>query len=475
LQYSPRKPTMGSTGQTTFEVKRIAIIGAGPCGLAAAKFLRGQGAFDSITIYEQQEEVGGIWFYSDRPSGTIKVPQTDPFCPPDPPLPAREDGGPPVFPSPMYEKLHANIFGFLMNFTNLKFPAGSWIFPSRENIQSYVVEYAQDVRHMIKFCFEVTSLRLEPEADRDKWRLTARSTVNDDSVDEIYDAVVVANGHYSIPYIPTMDGIQPFHQAHPGVILHSKHYRSATTYTGQKVIIVGNGPSGIDVAYQIGKAGPRALLLSVRHATPPDKLAHVGAEEVAEIKEFLPDQKGVRFADGRVAEDIDAIIFCTGFLFSYPFMPDLAHKLLTTGQGLHGLYQHLFDIRHPTLVFPGLNMKAVPWPVSEGQAAVFAAVWANALQLPPVEQMEAWEKALHDKMGEALHVFPTEADGLYINLMHDWAIQANPQGKEPPYWDDEQLWQRKIFAEAKIKFEQMGGTATTLEEIGFVYPGKPTA
>jgi hypothetical protein len=120
-------------------------------------------------------------------------------------------------------------------------------------------------------------------------------------------------------------------------------------------------------------------------------------------------------------------------------------------------------------------MKAVPWPVSEAQAAVFSAVWANALPLPPVAEMEAWTRELEKQKGEALHVFAKGADGAYINLMHDWVLEANPRGKEPPYWGDEQLWQRKIFLEAKLRFEQQGGTAQTLEELGFIYPGPSVA
>jgi cation diffusion facilitator CzcD-associated flavoprotein CzcO len=465
---------MGSSyTKTPFDIKKIAIIGAGPCGLSAAKYLLAQG-FTSIAIFEQQDEVGGIWYYSNEPTNARLVPQTNPFCPPDPPIHTGE-GEAPMFPTPMYKTLHANIVGTLMNFVDLKFPSESWVFPSREDIQAYVVKYAEQVRPLIRFCYQVKSVRLLPLEGRslalEKWEVEAESTVSGDTVKEIYDAVVVANGHYSTPFLPDIPGIKEFHEAHPEVIIHSKHYRSPTSYTGQKVIVIGNGPSGLDIAYQIGKSCRKPLLLSVRHPTRPDKLEHTGADEIPEIKEFLPDVRGVRLVDGHIEEHIDGIVFCTGFLFSYPFLPDLAGKLLTVGKGVHSLYQHLFYIRHPTLVFPGLNMRAVPFPVSETQAAVFAAVWANALELPPVEEMENWADDLYRRQGEALHVFPQAGDGVYLNAMHDWALKASPRGKEPAYWNDELLWQRSIYAEAKLRFEQQGGTAKTLAELGFIYPG----
>jgi cation diffusion facilitator CzcD-associated flavoprotein CzcO len=47
-----------------FSVNRVAVIGAGPCGLAAAKYLSAQKAFDTVVVYERQTEVGGVWNYS---------------------------------------------------------------------------------------------------------------------------------------------------------------------------------------------------------------------------------------------------------------------------------------------------------------------------------------------------------------------------------------------------------------------------
>ncbi|KAL3589094.1 monooxygenase [Fusarium poae] len=132
---------------------------------------------------------------------------------------------------------------------------------------------------------------------------------------------------------------------------------------------------------------------------------------MAEIEEFLVEEKGVLFRDGRRETDVDAIVFCTGFPYSYPFLRDLDHKLITTGRGVHGLYQHVFHIRHPTLVFPGLNMKAAPWPLAESQAALFAAVWSNNIKLPSQAFMEAWSMELETQTGGALHMFGPDGDG----------------------------------------------------------------
>ncbi|KAL7797597.1 hypothetical protein V8C37DRAFT_370041 [Trichoderma ceciliae] len=452
-----------------FRVNKVAIIGAGPAGLAAARYLRAQGMVDSITIFEQQDEVGGVWYYSGLAPEKVPVPQQDPFWGPEPSI--WPEGAPaPVFPSPMYDRLHANIPGCLMGFHDREFPRDAWVFPKREEIQGYLVKYAEDLRHLIKFRHQVVRVDLETRDGRDQWHLELKSTLNDDQVArETYDAVVVANGHYSVPFIPSIKNVQEFNQAHPSIITHSKQYRKNDQFKGKKVVIVGNGPSGLDLALQINEVASRTLM-SVRHATPPDKIAHIGCEEVPEIVEFLPDQRGLLLKDGSKEKDVDHVVFCTGFLFGYTFLPDLNHRIITSGRSVHGLYQHLFLIQHPTLVFPALNMKSVPWPLAESQAAVFSAVWSNNLQLPSDDEMKKWSNELEERQGESLHVFPALGDdGKYINEFYDWAMKATHIGKEPPRWDGELFWQREISAEAKIKFEEEGCQAKTLAELGFHY------
>lgn len=461
---------MGSINNGRFDIKKIAVIGAGPCGLAAARYLRAQDAFESITIFEQQSEIGGVWNYSSQTPRPYPVPQNDPFLAPDVPL-QRGEGSQegPIFPSPMYEKLHANIPGNLMRFSDKKFPEGVWAFPKRETIQGYLLEYAEDLRGMIKFCFQVEKVSHVPEDGTDRWQLEAKSTVSDETVSETYDAVVMANGHYATPFIPDIKGIKEFHERHPSTIIHSKHFRTPDPYEGKKVIVVGNGPSGTDIALQINNVCKSPALLSVKDATPAERLEHTGCREVPEITGFLSDKKGVQFADGTIETDIDAIVFCTGFMFSYPFLPDLRSKLITNGKGVHGLYKHFICIDHPTLVFPGLNIKAIPWPLAEAQAAVYSALWSNNLDLPPDEEMRQWSRDLEERKGNALHIFSPLEDGYYINEMHDWAMKTRHPGKEPPYWDAEKFWERKVYADAKLRFEKDGCRATSLEELGLRY------
>lgn len=466
---------MGSQETTPFDIKDVAIIGAGPCGLAAAKYLLAQNAFRTIDVFEQQAEVGGVWYHSPRPSATLRVPQVSADCPPDPPLPPSPDhgGDGPVFPSPMYDVLHTNIPRALMCYSDLPLRQDSLIFPSREHIQEYVVVYAEDIRDRIRFSTQVADVRLRVVDGRDRWDVDTLCLATGKTTNATYDAVVVSSGHYTAVYIPNVKGLADFHKAHPGLVSHSKHYRNPAPFANKKVVVVGNAASGIDIAAQISPVCQKPLLLSVQSPTSPANLEFSGAEEVPVIDEFLPGDRAIRFQDGRVEKDIDAVIFATGFLFSFPFLRSLKPAVVTDGRKVHGLYKHLFHIDHPTLVFTRLPIKVVPFPLSESQAAVFSRVWANLLPLPPADEMRKWEADEAERRGDKFHVWPEGGDAAYINSVHALIAQSGTPGKEPPHWSPELVWQRQIYAKAKLQFELRGRTATTLEELGFEYsPGE---
>lgn len=459
---------MGSVDPGAFKVRRVAVIGAGPCGLAAAKYLVAQDAFE-VVVYEQNPEVGGVWFYSRKPSEKLYVPQTSPFCAPDPPV-KPDDGGSPVFASPMYELLHTNIPWTIMKYGDLDFPMDSLIFPSRQGVEDYLIEYSQDLRHLIQFSTQVKNVALRREDNHDKWDITTSHQTTGQQSHATFDAVVVAAGHYSTTFIPDVANIAAFHAAHPGVLSHAKTYRRPEDFAGKKVLVVGNAASGLDIASQISRHSASPLLLSVHEPTPAENLAHVRAEEVPAVAEFLVAERGVRFTDGRVETGLDAVVYCTGYLFTFPFLESLTPGLVSDGRRVYGLYKHLFHIDHPTLVFPGLPIRVVPFPVSEAQAAVYAGVWSNSLSLPSTKEMSQWEEEEAERRGKGFHVFPKLGDSELLDEFSDWTKKSSSgAGKAPPVWSDEQKWQRVTYVEAKLKFETTGRKAKSLAELGFVY------
>ncbi|KAI1452700.1 FAD/NAD(P)-binding domain-containing protein [Annulohypoxylon moriforme] len=511
---------MGSTSPPPprFDIQKIAVVGAGPSGLAVAKYLLAQNAFAQVDVFEQQAEVGGVWNYSavPRPGAELRVPQTSAF--PgwlEGPVYVEEgngkregkgegEGRKPLFPSPMYDDLNTNIPHTIMKYSDLSFRDGCEIFPRREDVQAYLVQYAKDVRHRIRFSTQVTDISLQeknvhkPWEERDQWDVSTTDLVTGEKSRDVYDAVVVASGHYSTPYIP--DGIadiKAFHEAHPGVISHSKLYRNAESYRGKKVVVVGTGASGLDIAAQIRRVSQSPLIVSAREGVTEETLEHFGAgkfAQVGQIKRFLVEERGVEFypledeekkgsdaaeTEGKegpavIEKDVDAVLFCTGYLFTFPFLTTLADPpLVTDGRRVYGLAKHFLHINHPTLAFPGLPIKVIPFPLTEAQGSVLARLWSNTLPLPSRSALEAIEREDGDGTDPGkYHVFPKGGDGRYINELHDWVMRdggGKEGGKEPPYWDGELLWQRGIYIEAKMQFEKTGKSAKTLAELGFRY------
>lgn len=456
-----------------FNVKRIAIVGAGPSGLAVAKFLLAENAFDTIDVFEQQPEVGGIWNYTPNVAGRIFVPQTRPHEPPELPI-WPKDAPAPLFSNPMYDRLNTNIPKGLMGFSDLRFPSESPLFPTREEVQSYLIQYSQEIRHLIHFSMQVENIRQVPGGDQTQWELTLKSTITNEANQTTYDAVVVANGHYSVPFIPSVPGIEAFNSAYPSIITHSKVYRAPEPFTNKKVIVVGSAASGLDIGTQISQVCKKPMLNSIRTSPTfqlsPEESGQKTKEEVPPIAEFLVEERGVIFEDGRIEKDIDAIVYCTGYLYSYPFLKSLDPPPVTSGHRVRGLYQQLFNITHPTLAFTALSQKIIPFPLSEAQGAAIAKVWAGRLDLPGKEEMELWEKYRVEELGDgtSFHVLGYPKDAELINGLHDWVKTADGGfAKEPAYWDEKQLRIREMCVEIRRKFIETGGKAKTLEELGF--------
>ncbi|KAL2220253.1 hypothetical protein M432DRAFT_561066 [Thermoascus aurantiacus ATCC 26904] len=471
------------------KVRSIAIIGAGPAGLAAAKYLLAEKCFEKIDIFEQRSKVGGLWNYSpasDKSGIATPIPQLSPHQPVDEPIwhstGKAEAPRAATFLSPIYQGLETNIPKDLMRYSDKPFPSNSQLFPRFDTVTKYLEEYAEDISHLIRFENQILDVRPE-NASSSTWSVTRRDLKTGLKETVSYDAVVVANGHYNVPYVPAIEGIEVWSKAYPGAISHSKFYDSPEPFRGKKVIVVGNSASGIDIGAQISEVCEGPLLCSSRSESYLSPGPATDSVECPEIVEFLSPsthERGVRFADGRIEENIDAILFCTGYLYSYPFLSSLDPPVVQDGTRTLNVYQHIFYIDRPTIVFPALAQKVIPFPISENQAAVFARVWSGRLSLPSKAEMRAWEDSMvaEKGAGKAFHVLPFPRDADYLNFLYDWAAKAKPQpglenagrGKLGVWWGEKERWMRAHFPEIKKAFLNKGEqrhSIRTLEEIGF--------
>ncbi len=390
------------------------------------------------------------------------------------------------FESPLYDYLETNIPKGLMAYSDKHFPDHSPLYPSHQEVLQYLKEYADDVKHLIQFEHQVRDVTLDQTltSDHDVWRVEAKDVKSGNIFAAQYDAVVVANGHYTIPSLPRIDGIEEWNRAYPGSIIHSKAYRRPRDYVGKKVLVIGNSASGLDIAYQISQACEQPILLSSRSdsafgAMPPAPWRR----DVGEVVEFLPAsnfQKAVRLKQGSIETHIDSIIFATGYFYSYPFLSNLKPPVVTDGLRTQDVYQHLFHIERPSLVFPVINLKVIPFPLAENQAAVVARVWSGRLQLPSKEEMRDWEQETIKQKGNGkyFHLKKLHEDAAQINDLYRWAksasmlpgLENNGQGKTGTAWDERRVWTRSRFPEVKAEYAARGDERVhvkSIEELGF--------
>ncbi|KXS95026.1 hypothetical protein AC578_136 [Pseudocercospora eumusae] len=463
-----------------FRANNVAIIGAGPSGLAAAKYLLAEHAFSRITIFEQRSTVGGLWNYipcdNSESAPDVSIPQTSPHAGFDRPIwkteePGRDAQEQAQFMTAVYERLETNIPRGLMGFSDLEWPEDRQLFPRHEDVLEYIETYAQDVLHLIQFRTQVVEVRPHGQ---DQWLVKTQSVEQKSAstaVEEVFDAVIVASGHYAVPYIPDVRGVQDWNRAHPGRISHSKYYRKPENYAGKKVIVVGNSASGIDIGAQIATVCSLPLLISQKS----ESYLNVGGaspekQEKPEIIEYIPESRGVKFADGSIETKIDAIVYCTGYFYSYPFLDSLDPPVISTGRRVENTYHHLFYTPRPTLSFLVLNQKVIPFPFAEAQSALIARVLSSRLTLPSENEMRTWEEnnLKEAGAGTSFHVlkFPKDAD--YLNMLHDWAVSA--PGKTPPRWGEKQYWIRERFPHIKKAFNDLGEARhkiRSLEDVGY--------
>ncbi|QGA16137.1 hypothetical protein EYB26_003804 [Talaromyces marneffei] len=465
---------------------RVAVIGAGPGGLAAAKYLHAEKAFSAITIFEQRDEVGGVWCHTsyNAVEQDFAIPHTKPTTTAEKPVPTKETNGEIIFQSPVYDLLETNIPHTLMGYSDWKFPKGTCLFPSHQAVKQYLQDYAQELLPSIVFHTQVIDVRLrDGQLANSGWKVSVEDLRTQQRCTHDFDAVVVASGHYNDHYIPDITGVQEWNRAYPGSISHSKHYRRPEQYANQKVVVVGNSASGIDVSVQIAAALQQPLLLSARSESPPYLSNNPKIKIVPEIVEFITSDRSLRFSDGHVEKDIDHVLFCTGYLYTFPFLSSLTPPVeVPNGSRLNNLFQHIFYYPQPTLTFIGLPLKVIPFPLSEAQAAVIARVYSDRLSLPASDEMKVWEIDWIARYGgdKSFNVLGFPADAEYLNHLHHWSLQAarksgfdnGGQGKIPPVWGDEEQWVRELTPAIKAASQALGSKRKeiqTLGELGFSF------
>lgn len=383
----------------------------------------------------------------------------------------------------MYDNLEANIPHHYMGFQSIPFPEATPLLPHHSKVSAYLDEAARSFEPFYHLESQVISL-LPPSSPSNsslRWELTHVHLPTDTKISTSYDAIAICTGHYYVPHIPSFPGLETWNLAYPGTITHSKSYRCPKPFAGKKVLVIGASVSGIDISTAIASVTPHRVLVS-RHTgelRPPSATK----VEVPAIDAFLPPtpetSRAIRFSNGHIECDIDAVVWCTGYLYSFPFLPaDLQERLVSDGSCVSELYQHLFWQKDPSLVFIGLLRRVLPIPVSEAQAAVVARVWSERLPMPTIAKMVDWEQDRVEKCGKgrAFHLLAEGEDLLYCEELGRWSERAmgedQARGLQARKWTAKDHWLRRKMPAIKMTWIGKGSEKyglTTIEDMGLQY------
>jgi trimethylamine monooxygenase len=218
----------------------------------------------------------------------------------------------------------------------------------RSVMADYIRGYGNqnNIRQYIRFNTIVRWISYSDE--RKKFNILVKDLCKDESRSEEFDYIIVATGHFSTPNVPNFHGIETF----PGRILHSHDFRSVGDFVDQNVLIIGNGASANDIALQLYKYNAKSITISYR--TQPKGFK--SPEKIKEIPLLVKiERENVYFVDGS-SQQIDAIIFCTGYLYYFPFLDDNL-RLTTTKHCLYppNLYKAIFWLNEPHLLYLGMQ------------------------------------------------------------------------------------------------------------------------
>ena len=379
--------------------KRVAILGAGPSGLAqlrAFSSAKEKGAeIPDLVCYEKQSDWGGLWNYTWRTG--------------------LDEYGEPVHGS-MYRYLWSNGPKECLEFADYTFeehfgrPIASY--PPREVLFDYIKGRVEksDVRKYIRF--NTTVRRVSFDESTGMFTVIAVNlATNDQQIDE-YDHVVVATGHFSTPNVPDYPGFETF----LGRILHAHDFRDATEFTGKDILVVGASYSAEDIGSQCHKYGAKSVTTSSR-------AGGMGFDwpDTWEEKPILTHVEGntVHFADG-TTKDVDAILLCTGYLHHFPFMDDnlklVAKNLLWTDN----LYMGVVWEDNPALFYLGMQDQYYTFNMFDAQAWYARDVMMGRIELPPREGRDAHDaqwKARNDALETAYEEIDYQGD--YTQMLVD--------------------------------------------------------
>lgn len=492
--------------------RTVAVIGGGFSGVSAAAHLLKRGLV--VTLFERSSVLGGVWHYDDRvavdppypnnkpslgdytvsaagehPNGVATPPQESSKIGDDEQSPAstlEQDSGPNTLPydpevafsppGPCYAGLKTNVPTQLMVSSLAPWPEGTERSVGQQRVEEYIHRLARDhgVDGVALLRTRVDQVRKSPAG---KWEIRTLTLEKGSGrlVEKLwyFDLVVVASGHYNMPRIPDIPGLKEWKAGFPSRVIHSKQYRNPAGYQGQNVLIIGGGVSSVDICREVCEVASNTYQ-SVRGGSfdlPPSMLPP-STSRVGEVVEFSlhsdhpqagsdstagsdPIPGRAILSDGKVLDNIHRVVIATGYITSYPYLPQFhddaaqinssGDELIVTSDGImaHNLHKDIFYIKDPTLAFVGVPYHAATFSLFDFQAQALSWVFAGKAHLPTEEDMrkEYQEKVAvkgHGREFHSLHAPPGEIG--YVKALVEWVNGEVGDGDDPLMTTHSKQW-----------------------------------
>lgn len=414
----------------------VALIGAGPSGLAGARNLQKQGI--PFQGFEAYTDVGGLWNI-ENPRSTV------------------------------YASAHLISSKRMTEFKEFPMADSVADYPSHRALCAYFRDFADhfDLRRHFRFGVRVERVEpVHPEDSGTPWRVTVRNAQGELETAQ-YKGVVIANGILAEPNLPQFEG------QFTGELMHTSQYKQASQFTAKRVLIIGAGNSGCDIAvdavhyaqsvdisvrrgyyfvpkYVFGKPAdtiggkkplPRWLKQKVdsvvlkwftgdptRFGFPKPSykmyeshpivnsliLHHLGHGDIhvkADIARF--DGHTVHFKDGS-QQDYDMVLMATGYTLHYPFI-DAAHL---NWQGMAPqLYMNIFAPKYTHLAVLGMvEASGLGWQGRYEQAELVARYFKGlALKTPAAQRLQAAIAGPAPDLSAGYQYLQLERMAFYVN------------------------------------------------------------
>jgi putative flavoprotein involved in K+ transport len=199
----------------------IVIVGGGAAGLSAAAALTRAG-FNPLVL-EKDKRIGAVW---ER----------------------------------RYDRLRLHTV--YSSLAHLPLPRHSAKYPSKDEYAAYLRAYARHFNLRIIAGCPVS--RVERSAAPTVGAPRASWLVRSDCGDWRCAVVIVATGQYGVPILPAWPGRETYR----GQLLHSAEYRNPQPFVGKRVLVVGSGNSGAEIATDLAEGGAATVAISVRTSPP---------------------------------------------------------------------------------------------------------------------------------------------------------------------------------------------------------------